>query len=273
MSPLAFAVLLLAVIKQRCIAAGAPFWIGGELPVFVVRHHAPNRYACTVTVRYEYMYRVTPRKLVVMIRKNGLWRIYATQCEGLGLWGRCVSYVRENCASYAHQQISYHMHAKTAYYMHAKHVRIICTPKSIFAYQYHEFSFLFGVLFLCIFMRPGNMQHMQYIHVLYICQFLYKAERNSMGCWLFSYRKTKMSWLSGHFLYSNLIALGSVAVYQSFLNSFKRPVLRISLATYFDNCLLHNISTLLENTSKSVCKYKCIQSAVCLFVSIWRTSG
>ncbi len=59
-SPLAFAVLLLAVIKQRCIAAGAPFWIGGELPVFVVRHHAPNRDACTVTVRYEYMYRATP---------------------------------------------------------------------------------------------------------------------------------------------------------------------------------------------------------------------
>ncbi len=48
-SPLAFAVLLLVVIKQRCIAAGAPFWIGGELPVFVVRHHAPNRDACTVT--------------------------------------------------------------------------------------------------------------------------------------------------------------------------------------------------------------------------------
>ncbi len=24
-------------------------------------------------------------------------------------------------------------------YMHAKHVRIIWTPKSIFAYQYHEF--------------------------------------------------------------------------------------------------------------------------------------
>ncbi len=41
----------LAVIKQRCIAAGAPFWIGGELPVFVVRPHAPNRDACTVTVR------------------------------------------------------------------------------------------------------------------------------------------------------------------------------------------------------------------------------
>ncbi len=46
--------------QQRCIAAGAPFWIGGELPVFVVRHHAPNRDACTVTVRYEYMYRATP---------------------------------------------------------------------------------------------------------------------------------------------------------------------------------------------------------------------
>ncbi len=57
-SPLAFTVLLLAVIKQRCIAAGAPFWIGGELPVFVVRHHAPNQDACTVTVRDEYMYRI-----------------------------------------------------------------------------------------------------------------------------------------------------------------------------------------------------------------------
>jgi len=29
-------VLLLAVIKQCCITAGAPFWIEGELPVFIV---------------------------------------------------------------------------------------------------------------------------------------------------------------------------------------------------------------------------------------------
>ncbi len=57
---MAFAVLLLAVIKQRCITAGAPFWIGGELPVFAVRPHTPNRDACTVTVRYKYMYRATP---------------------------------------------------------------------------------------------------------------------------------------------------------------------------------------------------------------------
>ncbi len=64
-SPLAFAVLLLAVIKQRCIAADAPFWIGGELPVFVVRPHAPNRDACTVTVRYEYMYRATPNSYML----------------------------------------------------------------------------------------------------------------------------------------------------------------------------------------------------------------
>ncbi len=39
----AFAVVLLAVFKQRCITASAPFWIGGVLPVFVVRPHAPNR--------------------------------------------------------------------------------------------------------------------------------------------------------------------------------------------------------------------------------------
>ncbi len=63
----AFAVLLLAVIKQRCIDAGAPFWIGGELPVFVVRPHAPNREVRIVTVRYEYMYRATPRGYVTTI--------------------------------------------------------------------------------------------------------------------------------------------------------------------------------------------------------------
>ncbi len=91
--------------------------------------------------------------------------IRLVQWVGLGLWGRCVSYVRENCVSYARQQISYHMHAKTAYYMHAKHVHIIYTPKSIFAYQYHEVSFLFGILFIRIFMRPGSILHM-HMHML-----------------------------------------------------------------------------------------------------------
>ncbi len=57
-----FAVLLLAlaVIKQRCNTAGAPLWIGGELPEFVVRSHAPNLEVRTVTVRYEY--RATPNE-------------------------------------------------------------------------------------------------------------------------------------------------------------------------------------------------------------------
>ncbi len=40
--------------------------------------------------------------------------------------------------------------------MHAKHVRIIYTPKNVFTYQYHEFSILFGILFICTFMRPGS---------------------------------------------------------------------------------------------------------------------
>ncbi len=48
------------------------------------------------------------------------------------------------------------MHTKTVYYMHAKHVHIICMPKPIFVFKYHEFSFLFGVLFPRIFMRPGS---------------------------------------------------------------------------------------------------------------------
>ncbi len=61
------------------------------------------------------------------------------------------------------------MYAKTAHHMHANksgiicmrklfyiHIRIIYTPKSIFAYQYHEFLVLFGILFIHIFMRPGS---------------------------------------------------------------------------------------------------------------------
>ncbi len=51
-----FAVLLLAVIKKCCITAGAPFWFEGELPVFVVRLHEPNRDVRTMTVWYKYMY-------------------------------------------------------------------------------------------------------------------------------------------------------------------------------------------------------------------------
>ncbi len=39
------------------------------------------------------------------------------------------------------------MYAKTAYHMHADKFGIRYTPKSIFVYQYLEFSFLFGVLF------------------------------------------------------------------------------------------------------------------------------
>lgn len=57
---MAFAVLLLVVIKQHCFNVGAPFWIEDELPVFVVRHHALTCDVCTLTVRYEYMHCYTP---------------------------------------------------------------------------------------------------------------------------------------------------------------------------------------------------------------------
>ncbi len=46
-------------------AHGHCLGIGGELPVFVVRPHAPNRDARTVMVRYEYMYRATPSYLLI----------------------------------------------------------------------------------------------------------------------------------------------------------------------------------------------------------------
>ncbi len=65
--------------------------------------------------------------------KNGLWRVYATRWVGLGLWGRCVSYARqqisyrENCILYAYQTRACHIYTKV----------------NFFSYQYHDFSFLF----------------------------------------------------------------------------------------------------------------------------------
>ncbi len=64
------------------------------------------------------------------------------QWVGLGLWGRCVPYIRENCVSYAWQQISYHMHTKTAHYMHAKHVRINMAHYKIFNRVSHLLIFI-----------------------------------------------------------------------------------------------------------------------------------
>ncbi len=88
------------------------------------------------------------KNLMVLIHKNWLWRVYATWWVGLGLWGRCVSYVCENCVSYAHQKIVYHMHAKTvfkctqntfvSYCIYTKNVKYT----HIFACQYHKFLFL-----------------------------------------------------------------------------------------------------------------------------------
>ncbi len=51
---------------------------------------------------------------VLFIYRNWLWRAYDTQWLGLGVWGRCVLYAR--------QQRVYHMHAKTVYFMHVKHM-------------------------------------------------------------------------------------------------------------------------------------------------------
>ncbi len=42
------------------------------------------------------------------------------------------------------------------YHIHANKFDIIYMPKFVCLYQYHEFSFLFGLLFIHIFMRPGS---------------------------------------------------------------------------------------------------------------------
>ncbi len=45
--------------RIHCSSAGGyqialqSFWFGGELPVFIIRHHTPNRDARTVTVQYD----------------------------------------------------------------------------------------------------------------------------------------------------------------------------------------------------------------------------
>ncbi len=92
----AFAVLLLAptAIKQRCIIVSAPFWIGGELPVFVVRPHSPNREVRTVMVRYEYMYRATPNIYIyIYIRGVTVHKIHGSVCYVFDTGGGVIGYV------------------------------------------------------------------------------------------------------------------------------------------------------------------------------------
>ncbi len=78
-------------------------------------------------------------------------------------WDRCVdAYVLEKHVSYARQQISYHMYAKTAYYFQAKHARAIRQISHFFAYQYHEFSFLFWRAILYTF-SSQMFWHFKYV--------------------------------------------------------------------------------------------------------------
>ncbi len=99
-----------------------------------------------------------------------------------------VSYAHENCVLYACQTRVYHM-----------------TPKSIFAYQYHEFSLLFGILFIRIFMRlgklvqhafqDGNMEKIYFFFSqVYISQFREKTSQNcEIKSILVIYRKFSIS--------------------------------------------------------------------------------
>ncbi len=94
-----------------------------------------------------------------------LWRVYATWWVGLGLWCRCISYVRENCILYARQQISYHMHANKFRIICTRKLHIICTPKMRVAYKRQSpflrinttsFRGFFWHNIIRIFMRPGS---------------------------------------------------------------------------------------------------------------------
>ncbi len=70
----------------HCIAAGAPFWIGGELPVFVVRPHAPNWDVRNVMVRYEYMYRATPSGQVSECWQQAHWLLKQQKPVSCDMW-------------------------------------------------------------------------------------------------------------------------------------------------------------------------------------------
>ncbi len=97
-------------------------------------------------------------------KKNGFWRIYIYETNMFGvhmIWNllACICYTVFVYIWYAStpQPKSFPSHS-------------IHTPKSIFLlYQYHEFSFLFGVLFLHTFMRSVG-PHLENTHSC-LCRF------------------------------------------------------------------------------------------------------
>ncbi len=64
-------------------------------------------------------------KLWYWYEKKLLWYVYATRWVELGLWGRCVSYVRENCISCACQTRLYHIYAKVSFFISIPYVFFI----------------------------------------------------------------------------------------------------------------------------------------------------
>ncbi len=54
---------------------GAPFWIEGELHLFVVRPHTPNRDARTAKVQYKYMYRATTIKCIYTVNTVCVYQV------------------------------------------------------------------------------------------------------------------------------------------------------------------------------------------------------
>ncbi len=87
------------------------------------------------------------------------------QWVGLEVWGRCVSYVRENCTSYACKQIAYHIHATTRYYMHVK---------VNFCISIARFSVFIWHNFICIFRRPDIFTFKLPVFMYSLCVHTYR---------------------------------------------------------------------------------------------------
>ncbi len=133
---------------------GHPFWIGGELPVFVVRHHAPNRDA--VPWRFDMNTCTVPPQIYRVLAWNSSWRspigltqsnLMTSLSHGTAYWFSPVSVANELIAQYSNTWLMFAVAVwqRTSETLHLPQLHLCRSATGWFMYAIWGYSYVLYV--------------------------------------------------------------------------------------------------------------------------------